>query len=322
MDLLKRRRMMMGRKGGYETLPLTFHIIEGSGILSKAANDPPQINLEMRINGGNWHTFASTSISAGDIIEFRGEGYPAAAAAQWTALYCTDGVTAFEIYGNVMSIPYGNNFVDKVAITQDYAFHNLFSANVQGANAGLISAANLILPALTLSMYCYLDMFNGCTSLVETPELPATTLAPSCYNGMFRSCYALTTAPDLPATTLAPSCYSGMFRYCTGLTEAPDLPATTLASSCYMQMFFGCTSLILAPELEAPVLAQSCYSSMFQSCSQLGQILCMATDRSASNATQNWLSGVAAQGTFYKRAGVSWPSGASGIPSGWTVIEV
>ena len=36
--------------------------------------------------------------------------------------------------------------------------------------------------------------------------------------------------------------------------------------------------------------------------------------------TSGWLSGVAAEGTFYKAARVSyWPSGANGIPVGWTV---
>lgn len=143
-----------------------------------------------------------------------------------------------------------------------------------------------------------------------------------CYYGLFRDCTSLTAAPDLPATTLADECYDSMFTGCTGLTEAPDLPATTLAVKCYEYMFQNCSSLILAPELEATTLMSSCYYRMFYGCSQLGQIICTATDISASSALSSWLSGVAAQGTFYKAQGVSWPSGASGIPSGWTVIEV
>ena len=99
----------------------------------------------------------------------------------------------------------------------------------------------------------------------------------------------------LPATTLAQYCYSSMFSGCTGLTEAPALPATTLAQDCYSFMFSGCTGLT--------------------------SVVCLATDISASGATTAWLQNVAASGTFTKAAGVTWPSGASGIPNGWTVVE-
>ena len=85
--------------------------------------------------------------------------------------------------------------------------------------------------------YCYSYMFQGCTSLTQTPELPATTLADYCYSYMFFGCTSLTQAPTLPATTLADSCYSNMFFSCTALTQAPALPATTLADSCYSYMF-------------------------------------------------------------------------------------
>lgn len=364
----------MGRKGGYETLPLTFHILEGNGgYVDKASNNPPALNLEMRVNGGAWQSFVQTYVNSGDIIEFRGDNYPSAAG-KWTGLYCTSGVV-FEIYGNIMSIPFGNNFADKVAITQDYAFNSFFNPNIQGENEGLVSAKNLILPALalaescysnmfrdkaalveapalpatTLAANCYENMFNGCTSLIEAPELPATTLAASCYYSMFVNCTSLTETPALPATTLAQTCYGnmfygctslkyapstlpattlaqycymGMFGGCSSLIEAPELPATTLAAYCYQSMFTNCSSLILAPELPAPTLVTYCYYYMFSGCSQLAQIICPATSISASSSHNNWLSGVAAQGTFYKAAGVSWPSGASGIPSGWSVIEV
>ena len=100
----------------------------------------------------------------------------------------------------------------------------------------------------------------------------------------------------LPATTLAASCYQGMFQNCTGLTSAPALPATTLAASCYRAMFQGAT--------------------------HLEKVTCLATDISAENATNNWLQVVAAAGTFRKAAGVTWPTGVSGIPTGWTVEEV
>ena len=125
------------------------------------------------------------------------------------------------------------------------------------------------LPATTLAFECYDSMFYGCTSLTQAPALPATTLANRCYFSMFYGCTALTKAPALPATTLADRCYTGMFNGCTSLTQAPALPATTLANRCYFIMFYGCTSLTQAPALPATTLADNCYQDMFNRCTSL-----------------------------------------------------
>ncbi len=121
----------------------------------------------------------------------------------------------------------------------------------------------------TMAIYCYNNMFQGCSSLTAAPALPATTLANACYANMFRNCTSLNTSPELPATTLAISCYSGMFNGCVSLTTAPALPATTLANYCYNSMFYGCTSLTTAPALPATTLAKSCYSGMFWDCTKI-----------------------------------------------------
>jgi hypothetical protein len=183
---------------------------------------------------------------------------------------------------------------------------------------GLTSAPAL--PATSLAAYCYFFMFYGCTGLTSAPALPATTLATSCYYGMLWNCTGLTNAPALPATTLANGCYNSMFHGCTGLTNAPALPATTLAYYCYEYMFTNCTSLTSSPVLPATTLAVNCYYEMFKGCSNLSSVTCLATNISASGCTNDWLSGVASTGTFNKAASMNdWPSGASGIPSGWTV---
>ena len=86
-------------------------------------------------------------------------------------------------------------------------------------------------------------MFEGCTSLTQTPELPAKNMADGCYGGMISESQSVTPAPKLPATTLTKDCYAGMFAECTSLTQAPELPATTLAEKCYYGMFSGCSNL-------------------------------------------------------------------------------
>lgn len=179
------------------------------------------------------------------------------------------------------------------------------------------------LPATTLADKCYYGMFYGCTSLTTAPALPATTATSNCYYQMFEDCTSLTTAPELPATTLATSCYQNMFRNCTSLSTAPALPAITLADSCYYCMFQSCTSLTTAPELPAITLVSKCYYQMFFSCRLINKIKCLATDIYASSMpTTFWLHDVSSTGTFTKAAGVTWPTGGSGIPEGWTVVEV
>lgn len=108
-------------------------------------------------------------------------------------------------------------------------------------------------------------------------------------------------------------------EYCTSI-ENVILPATTLLPRCYSNMFtrIGAEK---APELPAPVLVSQCYDYMFQNCHNLKYIKCLATTGTSINA-YGWLTRGASTGTFVKKAGVSWPTGASGIPSGWTIIEV
>lgn len=204
------------------------------------------------------------------------------------------------------------------------------------------------LPATTLAKYCYDRMFYGCTSLITAPELPATSLTSMCYHGMFWGCFSLKTAPELPATTLAEECYHSMFiscksliappklpatmltdycyysmfSGCENLASPPELPATVLAEGCYYRMFSGCWSLMTSPKLPASSLAKACYREMFFDCSMLNYVKCQATNVSAVDCLTDWLSGVASTGTFVKAPGMNdWPTGDSGIPENWTVIN-
>ena len=124
----------------------------------------------------------------------------------------------------------------------------------------------------------------------------------------------------LPAITLDNYCYSCMFIGCSSLISAPKLPATTLAEGCYVGMFATCTSLTTAPELPATILVKLCYGGIFLWCSSLNYIKCLATDISATDCTDNWVSGVATSGTFIKADNNNyWAPGDDGIPSGWNV---
>lgn len=95
-----------------------------------------------------------------------------------------------------------------------------------------------------------------------------------------------------------------------------------LGRACYQSMFEGCTNLTKAPDLPATTLTGWCYTGMFSDCTNLNSIKCLATAISATNCTTDWLEGTAATGTFTKAASMtSWPTGTSGIPDGWTVVD-
>lgn len=208
------------------------------------------------INEGEWVEISGAqfiSLSVGDTVRLKSTDAP-------SSLF--DGFmpdAGFNVYGNVLSLKYGDNFAN--IKNDDY----MVSFN----GSKVVDASNLILPATAVTSYSY--------------------------SSKFAYCRKLTTAPELPATTLANYSCNSMFYECASLATAPVLPATTLAGSCYMTMFNGCTSL--------------------------NYIKCLATDISAASCLTDWLSGVSPTGTFVKKAGVTWPTGASGIPSGWTVIE-
>lgn len=204
--------------GSYENDYLTIEALSGGTLYWKATNSGFTRTIEYRKNNGTWNSVTSvadgsgttvTTVNAGDLINIRGNN-----TAYCDTIHQNHFVTDFEfnVYGNIMSLIYGDNFKNQTTLTEQHALCSIF------LNCSyLISAENLILPATTLANYCYESMFGGCTSLLAAPVLPATTLADGCYRSMFAKCSNLTTAPELPATTLPWYCYYQMFENCTNL---------------------------------------------------------------------------------------------------------
>ena len=324
--------------------PLTFNITGDGNIVWKVSGSSTK-TIEYKKNDGEWTEITSTtagtpiSVVSGDTVQFRGDNDRYATGA--SAYNSFSGTTAaFSVKGNIMSLISSSGFATLNVLTSSYTFNSLMRTCT-----GLTDASKLVLPATTLAIYCYYNIFQGCTSLTTSPELPATTLTGYCYANMFQGCTSLTTAPELPATVLASYCYNGMFRNCTSLTTAPELPATTLAQYCYASMFYGCTNLTTepelpatglvrncyasmfngctnlttAPELPATTLADSCYYFMFNGCTSLNYIKAMFTT-TPGTYTSNWVNGVASTGTFVKNSAAQWDiTGVNGIPAGWTV---
>ena len=148
-------------------------------------------------------------------------------------------------------------------------------------------------------------------------------ITPYCFYMLFYGNKYLTDANELifSKTSLADYCYQYMFYNCTTLTSAPKLPSITLADYCYQFMFRDCASLTTAPELPATTLADNCYGNMFQGCVSLNSITVYADDISALYCTTDWLSNVASSGTFRNLGSATYPTGADGIPTGWTEVK-
>lgn len=238
-------------------------------------------NFDITVSAGDIVTFHSTNAALGKIVSL---SYKHLSIKPTNRCY---------IYGNIMSLinDAGDFATDKI-IGDKYALYALFSEANKLEND---PAKDILLPATTLTDYCYNYLFGGCS--------------------------ALTKAPALPATVLKLRCYEQMFWECTSLTEASVMSATTVDDYCCHDMFNGCTNLVKAPELLATTLTQYCYNGMFKGCSKLNYLKCLATDVSASECLGGWLGEVSATGTLVVASGTTWAVAGTNYPSGWTVTE-
>lgn len=218
---------------------LTFRIRTNGKVYWHSNGSGQAKTIEYSLNNGAWTSIAATdsstyfNVSEGDVVRFRGTNASyASSKANYSGFgygergtssaegYDTDAAE-FDIEGNIMSLVYGDNFTGDTAMTSTYNFCSIFK------KSKCVSAENLVLPATTLTDYCYRAMFSWCTKLTTPPALPATTLSQGCYWYMFEHC-AFTTAPELPATTLVRECYGAMFNNCANLNYIKCLASSGL----------------------------------------------------------------------------------------------
>ena len=205
----------------YTIIPFTVRAIDAGARVWMGKRDPNtgktiKVDIKYSINNGKWiegngvtielKKNDKVSIITNDIDYltvsgdryWNGEGYSYAAS---------------DIYGNIMSLIYGDDFIGQTVWTERTTYY----ANSGFFYGDIRNAKNLILPATTLSKNAYSRMFYGMTSLITAPALPATILSEGCYTSMFYGCINLVKAPVLPANILVKGCYGGMFAYCTSL---------------------------------------------------------------------------------------------------------
>ena len=268
--------------------PLTIEAITDGSIVV----ENPKAGMKYKKNNNPKTEMTGTTtinLKKGEKVQFYGNGTKIK---NYLGTVFLGGTAFVKVYGNIMSLVDEEGYATATGLSGQNALASLFWKNDK-----LTDASGLLLPATNLDFACYYAMFADCTSLTTAPQLPATTLATGCYAHMFQNCTSLTTAPELPATTLVDGCYQYMFQNCTSLTTAPLLPAKKLVRGCYNWMFKGCTNL--------------------------SAVTCLATTGVKESNCTEWLSGVAASGTFTRaiKSATKWTTGENGIPEGWTVVD-
>ena len=172
---------------------LTFEALEdGTFQLSDAVD----YSLD---NGATWATLAantaSPTVASGSTIMWKAE--------KTSSIGTFSSTGSFNVKGNIMSLLYGDNFIGQTDLKNIY---NVFNRTF--VNSKVVSAGNLVLPAITLTQGCYMQMFYNCTSLTTAPELPATTLVKDCYQFMLGSCSSLNYIKMLATDISASGCLS------------------------------------------------------------------------------------------------------------------
>ena len=295
----------------FSTKYFTIESLENNNTIKWVKSSGPNVSLSYSTDNGTTWTDLTLSgsrdfatINAGDKILFKGTNDRLATA--WNAYNRFNATKTFKVYGNAMSLLYGDNFVSNSEFKTD-TNHNLCG------------------------------IFYGTTTLVDASDLilPATTLTDSCYNGMFRNCSGLTAAPDLSApTTFGDQSFSSMFDCCVNMSQPPSIISGTTSYLSSVKRMFCMTrgnSAVQCQMTKSPLMiinfngdsSVSKEYEVFKGNANLTEIKCFWTNNSGSfESLANWVIYTADSGvTFYKRSTQSFVSGVSGIKTGWTVVN-
>lgn len=179
---------------GVPELPADYFKIKSSGVTVKVYNNQqPADCLEYSTdNGATWQSLDPSNDSQVAIYGkalFRNNGTGSAVNTLQFIDADSRGAEGPDVtvYGNIMTLidPTG-----KSTTLTGNEFKFMFSDG-SDAQLNVVDARSLELPATTLAVNCYQNMFTGCSNLTSAPYLPATTLADSCYFRMFAGCSSL-----------------------------------------------------------------------------------------------------------------------------------
>ena len=306
----------------YSAMPITFEILSAGELqflLSQIASP-----VEFQVNNGGWENYDGSPIyvDQGYIVQFRGENATYATSSGGTGASFFSGNSTYNVYGNIASLVYGENFTSgSLDLRNTNAIYN-FAGMFHNAD-GLISCENLVLPFTALTDDCYVGMFKECHNMTGMVQnLPATIISSQSYRHMFAGCRSLVTAPRdlfiaLSGGTLPPKASSSFFYGCSALTKAPILYAVSVSGDCYGAMFRNCPALKIGPVVCAQNIPYDWQQFLSQS-TKLDALAYYATSRSSGTFTP---SSFAPSGTGKR---MMWQAGNNVVPaaSGWQKVNM
>ena len=195
-----------------------------------------------------------------------------------------------DIEGDFNSLLYGDDYMQDYTLAT-YAFVRLFMSNTN-----LRYAHNSIIHCTTTGLNTFDCMFYGTTNLESPPIMKMEGVGNSGCVSMFQN--------------------SGI-RYC------PQPNIKNISGRCFVNMFYGCKNITEGMDLPALKLVDTCYREMYRGCTNLAKIKMLATVITANRCLYNWVNGVSAEGVFVKNKNATWTTtGASGVPTGWTIQTI
>ena len=150
-------------------------------------------DMEFSLDGTHWQSFKTPiQVPAGSKVSFK------AIAGKIDRSGVFDISGKFNAFGNIMSLQ-SDTFSIAQGLTVENEFMGLFE------RTKIVDAENLVLPAITLTNYCYKHMFYECTELISPPAvLPVKNprSVTGCYESMFELCKKMSYTPELLLTSL------------------------------------------------------------------------------------------------------------------------
>lgn len=289
--------------------------------------------VEWSKDGRTWNHTDNTSeavtidvqVASGGKVYWRGKAQRYATSP--TNYCCFSSDCRFTAKGVLKSLLFAEDFVTHVDGTWTSVYNYALSQLFRGCTT-LIDASELILPSGHLAVAQLLGLFRDCTNLVRGADLPATGVNGSSYYWLYYNCTSLERLPNIAATTITDIvggngnyAFYYAFYGCTSMTGSVALNLTQVKGK---QMFDGCFWRCKISSVDVTMQSydlQGCvFRNCFYLCTNLNHVRCTIDPSLAtSDDFQNWLSGVSSTGTFIQAAGVTWPRGASGIPTNWTI---
>ena len=255
-------------QASYDTMYFTMETDDGQpGTFTLKKGTSKSISYSTD-DGATWSTTTSTNqtVTASKVMLKSSDTTAWYSSGDNSGMTCTSD---FHVYGNIMSLVYGDNFQDKLDIPTNNQFRSLFGWS------NITDATNLVMNA------------TGATS--------------GCYHSMFRNCYKLVSIPDIKIVATYGESVAVIIDSCPLLTgfSMSNVTAFTGSYEAY-NLGYHCTNL---KEVNLPSLVSfRTTGDWFSNCTNLEKIVCGATSNT------NWNNyGSGSVGTvFYKNPNATW----------------